>query len=230
EVASALDASQENSLNATLRELAKDRTVISVTHRLSSAADADYIYVFDEGAVVEEGSHFELMARNGFYAKLWRKQAGFRFSADGSHVDVDAERLKLFPILENLPDDVLADLAPYFATETFPAGRDIVRQNDPGDKFFIIARGKVDVWRTEEHSGETSRIAVLQDGDFFGEITLITGFPRTATVRTATVCTCISLGRGQFTRLIERFPDLRQHLSEIAVQRLRESSRAAFTG
>lgn len=226
EVASALDAAQENSLNSTLRTLTKERTVVSATHRLSSAADADYIYVLNEGSVVEEGSHFELMAKDGFYAGLWRKQAGFRFSADGSHVDVDAERLKQFPILENLPIDVLADLAPYFATETFPAGRNIVCQNDPGDKFYIIARGKVEVWRTEEHSGETSRMAVLQDGDFFGEITLITGFPRTATVRTATVCTCISLGRGQFTRLIDRFPELRRELSEIAVQRLRESSRA----
>jgi ATP-binding cassette subfamily B protein len=67
---------------------------------------------------------------------------------------------------------------------------------------------------------------VLQAGDFFGEITLITGFPRTATVRALTVCTCISLERGQFNRMMERFPDLRRHLSEIAVQRLRESSKA----
>jgi ATP-binding cassette subfamily B protein len=101
-----------------------------------------------------------------------------------------------------------------------------VRQNDPGDKFYIVARGQVEVWRTEEPSGNTTRMAVLQDGDFFGEITLMTGFPRTATVRTKTVCTCISLERGQFNRLVERFPDLRRELSEVAVQRLRESRKA----
>jgi len=226
EVASALDATQEASLSETLREVVKGRTVVSVTHRLSSAADADYIYVFDQGRVVEQGSHFELMALGGFYAGLWKKQAGFRFSSDGRHVDVDAERLKQFPILERVPDDLLAELAPYFATETFPVGRDIVRQNDPGDKFYIVARGQVEVWRTEEPSGNTTRMAVLQDGDFFGEITLMTGFPRTATVRTKTVCTCISLERGQFNRLVERFPDLRRELSEVAVQRLRESRKA----
>jgi ATP-binding cassette subfamily B protein len=234
EATSALEPADEAAVNATLRTLSKGRTVISVTHRLSTVADADHIFMFDQGRIVEQGSHFELLAADGPYANLWRKQAGFTFSADGRHVDVDARRLKAFPILESLDEEKLADLAPFFATETFQPGREIVRQNDPGDKFYIIARGQVEVWRTEEQSGHTKRVAVLQDGDFFGEITLITGFPRTATVRTSTVCTCISLERGQFNRMIDGFPELRRQLSEVAVQRLRESSKAvaasAFVG
>ncbi len=226
EVTSALDPADELAVHAVLREVAKGRTVISASHRLSTVADADHIFVFDRGEIVEQGSHFELMAADGAYANLWRKQAGFTFSADGRHVDVDAQRLKAFPILETLDEEKLGELAPFFATETFPVDREIVRQNDPGDKFYIIARGVVEVWRTEEKSGNTKRVAVLQDGDFFGEITLITGFPRTATVRALTVCTCISLERGQFNRLMDGFPELRQQLSEIAVERLRESSKA----
>ena len=226
EVTSALDPVDELAVHHMLREVGKGRTVISASHRLSTVADADHIFVFDRGEIVEQGSHFELLAANGVYAGLWRKQAGFTFSADGRHVDVDARRLQAFPILETLEEDKLGELAPFFATETFPPGREIVRQNDPGDRFYIIARGVVDVWRTEEKSGNTKRVAVLQDGDFFGEITLITGFPRTATVRAQTVCTCISLERGQFNRLMEGFPELRQRLSAIAVERLRESSKA----
>jgi ATP-binding cassette subfamily B protein len=226
EATSVLDQADELAVNGILRAVSAGRTVISVTHRLSTVADADCIFMFDRGEIVEQGSHFELLAANGMYANLWRKQAGFTFSADGRHVDVDAQRLKTFPILENLDEEKLAELAPFFATETFQPGREIVRQNDPGDKFYIIARGKVEVWRTEEQSGNTKRVAVLQDGDFFGEITLITGFPRTATVRTLTVCTCISLERGQFNRMMDRFPELRRKLSEIGVQRLRESSKA----
>jgi ATP-binding cassette subfamily B protein len=225
EATSVLDPADELEVGQMIRSLAKGRTLISVSHRLSTTADADHIFVFDEGRIVEQGSHYELMATNGAYAGLWRKQAGFTFSADGTHVDVDARRLKAFPILENLDGDQLAELAPFFATDTFPPGREIVRQNDPSDKFYIIARGKVEVWRTEEQSGSTRRVAVLQDGDFFGEITLITGFPRTATVRTVTSCTCISLTRGQFNRMLDRFPDLRQRVSEVALQRLRESSK-----
>lgn len=230
EATSALDAVDEASVARMMRSLAAGRTLISVTHRLSTTADADHIFVFDEGRIVEQGSHFELMGLNGTYANLWRKQAGFTFSADGTHVDVDAQRLKAFPILENLDEVKLTELAPFFATETFQPGREIVRQNDPGDKFYIIARGKVEVWRAEEGTGNTTRVAVLQDGDYFGEITLITGFPRTATVVTATVCTCISLERGQFNRMLEGFPELRRRMSEVAVQRLRESSKAAAGG
>jgi len=227
EAASALEPAEEVAFNLTLKGLRKGRTVVSVTHRLASVADADIIYYFEGGRLLEQGSHFELLACQGGYADLWRKQAGFRFSADGRHVDVDAQRLQSLPILEHLDEPLLSGLAPFFATENFPAGRDIVCQNDPGDKFYIIVRGRVDVWRMEEHSGRTLRVASLHDGDFFGEITLITGFPRTATVRTVTPCTCISIERGQFLRMMDGFPDLRRELSEVAVRRLRESSRAA---
>ncbi len=229
EATSVLDPADELEVGRIVRSLAKGRTLISVSHRLSTTADADHIFVFDDGRIVEQGSHYELIAANGAYAGLWRKQAGFTFSADGTHVDVDAQRLKAFPILENLDADQLAELAPFFATDTFPPERDIVRQNDPGDKFYIIARGKVEVWRTEEQSGTSKCVAVLQDGDFFGEITLITGFPRTATVRTVTSCTCISLTRGQFDRMLDRSPDLRRRVSEVALQRLRESSKVGAT-
>ena len=230
EISSALDPAEDVSVHRTLEELSKTTTLISATHRLASVAGASHIFVFEQGRMVEQGSHFALMAMDGVYASLWRKQAGFRFSPDGRHVDVDAHRLQEIPILERLPDSILAELAPFFATETFDIGREIVCQNDPGDKFYIIARGEVEVWRTEENSGKSLCVNVLTDGDFFGEITLITGFPRTATVRTIAVTTCISLERGQFTKLIDRFPDLKRELSEIAVQRLRESSKLAAAG
>jgi ATP-binding cassette subfamily B protein len=227
EATSGLEPADEIQIHELLKPLREGRTVIAMTHRLSTVADADYIFMIDNGVIVERGSHFELLAADSVYASYWRKQAGFTFSADGKHVDVDAARLKAFPILETLDDATLEQLAPFFTTETFPAGREIVRQNDSGDRFYIIARGKVEVWRTEEVTGKSSAIAVLQDGDFFGEITLISGFPRTATVRTITVCTCISLGRGHFNRLLEHNPGLQRELSGVAVQRLRETSKAA---
>ena len=227
EVTSALEPTDELAVNESLRNLRNGRTMISMSHRLATTADADHIFMMEEGKIVEQGSHFELLAANGPYAKLWEKQAGFRFSSDGRHVDVMAERLKAFPILEKLSDEKLSEIAPYFATETFQPGREVVRQNDPGDKFYIIARGKMEVWRTEDHSGRVMRMAVLEEGDFFGEITLITGFPRTATVRALTVCTCISLERGQFNRMLEGSPELLRELSDVALKRLRQSSRAA---
>jgi len=66
EATSALDPIEEAAVNQPLRILARGRTVISATHRLSTAADADHIFVFDEGRIVEQGSHFELLAATGY--------------------------------------------------------------------------------------------------------------------------------------------------------------------
>jgi ATP-binding cassette, subfamily B, bacterial len=213
-VESAFDPVDEMAVSAMIRSLTKGRTVISTSHRLAVTADADCIFVLDQGRIVEQGSHDELLAANGGYAGLWRKQSGFRFSADGRHVEVDAARLKTFPILENLDEGKLAEIAPLFATETYPPGREIVRQGDLGDRFYIIVRGKAEVWRTEAQSGDTNWVGVLEDGDYFGEVTLITGFPRTATVRSVTVCTCISLERARFDRMLLRYPELQRQMSE----------------
>jgi len=227
ETTSTLDPAGEAGVGAMIRSLTGGLTLISVTHRLSTVTDADYTFFFDEGRIVEQGSHAELLEASGGYADLWHKQAGFTFSPDGRHVDVDPSRLKAFPILENLEEEMLAKLAPFFATETFPPGREVVRQNDPGDKFYIVVRGNAEVWRTEEHSGDTLQLGVLQDGDYFGEISLITSFPRTATVRAATVCTLLSVERGQFDRMMDGFPELQRQIAEVAIRRLRESASAA---
>jgi ATP-binding cassette subfamily B protein len=74
EATSALDAVTEAKLNETLLRIAKTRTVVSVTHRLGSVEGADEILLLDHGEVVEQGSHDQLMALDGLYAALWRKQ------------------------------------------------------------------------------------------------------------------------------------------------------------
>lgn len=74
EATSALDAVTEAKLNETLLRIARTRTVVSVTHRLGSVEGADHILLLDHGEVVEQGSHDQLMALDGLYAALWRKQ------------------------------------------------------------------------------------------------------------------------------------------------------------
>ena len=73
EPASALDAQTEASINRTLQHIAKGRTVIAVTHRLTSSL-SDRILVFSAGRLVGEGSHRDLLERCGAYAELWRAQ------------------------------------------------------------------------------------------------------------------------------------------------------------
>ncbi len=74
EATSALDNESERAVQEALRRLQKGRTTIVVAHRLSTVVDADLIVVMDKGRVVEQGSHPELLAQNGVYARLYGLQ------------------------------------------------------------------------------------------------------------------------------------------------------------
>jgi len=77
EPTSALDARTEVEVIERFRELARDRTAILISHRLSTVKMADRIYVMDGGQIVESGSHQELMAAAGVYARLFSSQASY---------------------------------------------------------------------------------------------------------------------------------------------------------
>jgi len=72
EPTSDLDPVTEAAINLTLRRLARDRTVIAVTHRLGAIQQADEIFVLDRGRLVEHGRHQELIAADGIYFELSR--------------------------------------------------------------------------------------------------------------------------------------------------------------
>ncbi|MDV7338023.1 ABC transporter ATP-binding protein [Terasakiella sp. A23] len=74
EATSALDTESERKVQSALQELMKDRTTLVIAHRLSTVVDADLIYVIDKGTVAEQGSHAELVAQDGIYAKLYAMQ------------------------------------------------------------------------------------------------------------------------------------------------------------
>ncbi|WP_419826796.1 ABCB family ABC transporter ATP-binding protein/permease [Sphingomonas sp.] len=75
EATSALDSGTEAEILDTLRLVSRRRTTITIAHRLSTIADADRIVVLDDGRVAEQGSHAELIARDGLYAAMWARQA-----------------------------------------------------------------------------------------------------------------------------------------------------------
>ncbi|MFY9476199.1 MAG: ATP-binding cassette domain-containing protein [Aquabacterium sp.] len=82
EATSALDSLTEQAIQDTLERVMKGKTVIVVAHRLSTIAHLDRILVFDQGCIVEDGSHTDLLARRGAYWQLWSRQAGGFLSDD----------------------------------------------------------------------------------------------------------------------------------------------------
>ena len=74
EATSALDTQTEQSIQDSLRQMSEGRTVLTIAHRLSTIVDADRIVVLDRGRIIESGTHEDLLAKSGQYAKMWARQ------------------------------------------------------------------------------------------------------------------------------------------------------------
>ncbi|WP_460142042.1 ABC transporter ATP-binding protein [Pseudomonas sp. S2_E01] len=76
EATSALDSEVEVAIQESLDEMMQGKTVIAIAHRLSTIAAMDRLIVMDDGRIIEQGTHAELLAKNGTYARLWQHQSG----------------------------------------------------------------------------------------------------------------------------------------------------------
>jgi cGMP-dependent protein kinase 2 len=113
----------------------------------------------------------------------------------------EASQIEVFlnsvPLLAGLPRQSKAKLVDAFVEEHFAAGTAIIREGDPGDKFYVVKAGEAAV--TTAAAGEVNR---LFRADFFGERALLTNEPRGATVTAVQATTCLSLERGTFVEIL----------------------------
>jgi subfamily B ATP-binding cassette protein MsbA len=96
EATSALDTESERHVQAALARLKQGRTTVMVAHRLSTIVDADLIYVMEAGRILEHGSHHELLAQGGLYARLHAMQFSGE-TADGTEAEDQAAPLQMPP-------------------------------------------------------------------------------------------------------------------------------------
>ncbi|MBI4864403.1 MAG: ATP-binding cassette domain-containing protein [Candidatus Riflebacteria bacterium] len=218
EATAALDAQTEQEIEDLLRGLDSNWTLVSVTHRLSQVSGYDHIIVMENGRVVESGTHVELLARGGPYASLWVKQSGFVIDERGG-VQVTVDRLRAIPFLAGCGDEILEMLTRVFVCERFPAGRIVFEEGEPGAKFLLIARGRLESF--VKWGDQTKRVLeVLEPGDHLGELEALERLPWMCSVTALSDTTCLSLDRARFLEIADRHPPLRDRIKASAEARI----------
>jgi ATP-binding cassette subfamily B protein len=153
---------------------------------------------------------------------MWTKQHGFDVSANGLSATVTAQRLARIPLFADLDDATRERLAATFQSELIDHDQIVFEQGGIGDAFYVIARGVVEVLRTDE-SGSSHVVATLADGDFFGEMSLLSHDRRNATVQTRGVTTLLRLDQGAFDDLMATAPGAKSIVAAAAAARAEEN-------
>jgi CRP-like cAMP-binding protein/CheY-like chemotaxis protein len=132
------------------------------------------------------------------------------------------------PIFRMLSKESIDFIVERLKFKTFGTNEIICKIGDPGDTMYIIISGSVDVIITDQEGNEQI-VATSGPGDYFGEMALLTGEPRSATVRTREDSEMFLLVQKDFDVILERFPSISLSMSKVVSKRLRETLSKAST-
>ncbi len=130
-------------------------------------------------------------------------------------------------LLDALTDEELGVLIPTIRLRRFGRGEVLIRQGETGDSFYVLRRGKVEVTARGHDGVREKRIGHIEDSSpesFFGEIALLTGEPRNATIRAASDVEVWEIAHEAFARLFKSKPDAGATIAEVAARRFAETS------
>ena len=193
EPTAALDEKSGRDVVSFFQELARERqcTILMVTHDNRILDVADRIVTMVQGRI--------------------KSNVAVRESA------LICEFLMQCPIFTRITPRTLTEVADEVVPEKHPAGAVIVRQGDPGDKFYVIKSGTVDVMVGEGAGRRT--VATLGKKDYFGEAALITGEPRNATVVAHDDLEVYTLGKEQFGAVLRASSSFEEELRKSLFER-----------
>jgi CRP/FNR family transcriptional regulator, cyclic AMP receptor protein len=131
------------------------------------------------------------------------------------------DSLKRVPILAALRQEHLEMLAKLATTRLYKKGDVIIKQGDPGAGLFVVLSGSVSVTAKSRPGLPEMKLSNLGKGDFFGEMSLIDGYPRSATVAATTETSVVELNRWVFLDALRREPNIAVAMLPILTRRIR---------
>src|SRR2546427_988912 len=146
-------------------------------------------------------------------------------SAVINETDQLVQFLKNVKLFADLSPDSLVKLGSCLKTAEFPAGEVIVREGAPGVSMYIIKSGLVEVRKKDPTTGIDFLVAQLSEGAAVGEMSLLTGKPRSATVNTVRQTVLFTLTRADFRNLLTQHPEISLGLARILAERLEDATK-----
>lgn len=141
----------------------------------------------------------------------------------GDQASIEPEKLRALALFQHLNESMIEKLAGKFTPEKYDSGDMIVKSGQPGDRLYIIARGKVEVSETGRYGEKVKRV-ILAEGDYFGEPALLQQIPTPTSVQALTPCLLLALQRASFTELSNQVSGLHNELEQIVQRRRTDNS------
>ena len=132
--------------------------------------------------------------------------------------------LRDLPPFKDLTEKRFSSLAKYLRTVSFPKDHIIFNTGDRGDSFYVIKKGTVRVFVQAPESDENIVLSNLTEGDYFGEMALLTGKQRSASIETVTDVSLLELDKEGFDKLLEEDPKISISISHMISQRLEQAN------
>ena len=130
------------------------------------------------------------------------------------------------PLFEMLNDDERAAIVKEMEVESHDEGSVIINEGDPGTSMYLIASGEVKVYTRPVHKSATVFLARLGEGDFFGEVSVLTGKPRTATITASQRTELLRLDKDKLDGVLSKYPGIRKVLDDFYRQRAKHTVEA----
>ncbi len=172
----------------------------------------------------EAKAHLPLAERLALDQK--RNRARKQQLASSAHEDEDKER-QASALFSAFPKEALEDLLASTNLRSYQEGDIIVNEGEEGHSLFLLVSGEVKVF-TRGERGEHLQLAELGAGDFFGEVSLLTGKPRTATITAKSVVNAIELTKNAVDGIADEYPDVRTVLEDFYENRAQATVEAVI--
>ncbi|MEI8289297.1 MAG: ATP-binding cassette domain-containing protein [Verrucomicrobiota bacterium] len=215
EATAALDELSQRRIVELIENEYRGKTVVSITHRLSTIKDCDRIFVFDRGAVVQQGTYGELSAQSGLFHILLSQQHGVEpvlktestntaaTSASELELHHQLAQCALFASLKADQIEILTRVAQVVRCEP---GTILFQRGDPGNDLFVVLEGGVEFFVEQKNAaGETTLVVenTAKPGEAFGEIAVFSGEARTLGARTVGSTRLCVLPKEKLLSLLE---------------------------